>query len=764
MNREDLLTGLVERLDRIARALEEHGPAASAAPAPGARAFLWEGPGGFRPVRRPAALDPKVLTGVEAQVEAFYENTRRFLEGRPSQDVLLWGERGTGKSSLVRSLLVAFPGDPLAILEVPEGFLPDLGRILDALEGDSRRWVIYLDDLSFRAPGDHYRDLKVLLEGGLQQRPENTLVVATSNRRHLLPGVLPLRRRDSPGRGRGGDGEPGRPLRALSRVLRLRRAHLPGGGAAPPGRSRQRPARGLEGRSGAVGHGAGDPVGPGGPAGRPGVRRALVAAPLRAKLSKTTALWYTKGAGRPWTGVFGESTSTVSDVFSAAKEQILSQYIIHHEVADADVGPLTERLDLVFERAAELHNGQRRKTGEEYIWHPVHTAMEVSRFGRITDWASIEAALLHDTLEDTPYSFASLQNEFPDAANLVLALTKIKDSRVYTYQKLFRYVLQDIRVLLVKLADRLDNLESLTVFKRDKQVRIARESAEMYANICRRLCMLDLADRLTEKIGPILTPDAFAAYQRSQAELKDNWARPLGELRAKLADVFPGDLAARIEVRWSRFRPQVPPVPENLFTVRIITETSEDAYRALGRVHLAFRALPGTFSDTLSTPRKNGYRALETRVAYQGRIVSFYIASRPGDRFNRLGLLSMDITSPRFNLQYLDDLREFLENADMDIQDFLRFHRPDAIQVTSPKGDVFSLEEGATALDYAFAVHEQLGLRARSAQVNGEAVGLDAVLRPGDRVEVMTSPSPSPTTATCPGPTAGRPSRACAAI
>ena len=434
--------------------------------------------------------------------------------------------------------------------------------------------------------------------------------------------------------------------------------------------------------------------------------------------------------------------SAVPESFAAEKDQILTQYILHHEVADAEVGVLTERLDHALDRARELHAGQVRRSGEAYIWHPIRTAMEVSRFGRIIDWAAVEASILHDTLEDTSYTFSSLQSEFPDAANLVLALTKIKDSRALTYQKLFRYVLQDIRVLLVKLGDRLDNLQTLSVFKPEKQIRIARESAEMYANICRRLCMMDLAERLTEKIGPILTPEAFETFERVRTEFAAGWGRPLGELKDKLADILPGDLGARIEVKWSRFHPDLPPLPENLYTVRIITDTAEDIYRALGRIHLTFQALPGAFSDTISTPLKNGYRAIETRVTYQGRIVRFYIASQSADRFNRLGLLSMDITSPRFNLEYLDDLREFIENEEMDIQGFLRFHRPDAIQVTSPKGDVFSLEEGATALDYAFAVHEQLGLRAVSALVNGEPVGLETLLRPGDRVEIVAASEP----------------------
>ncbi|HSH68696.1 MAG TPA: TGS domain-containing protein, partial [Deferrisomatales bacterium] len=317
-----------------------------------------------------------------------------------------------------------------------------------------------------------------------------------------------------------------------------------------------------------------------------------------------------------------------------------------------------------------------------------------------------------------------------------------KDSRVHTYQKLFSYVLQDIRVLLVKVADRLDNLESLTIFRRDKQLRIARETEEMYANICRRLCMLDLAERLTEKIGPVLTPEKVQAWEAGREQLQKEWARPLRDLRARLAEVFPGDLAARIELRWNRFRPDLPPTPENLLTVRVVTDSNENAYRALGRVHMAFRALPGTFSDTVSIPRKNGYRALKTHVAYKNRIVSFNFASSAADRFNRLGLLAMDLTSPEFNQEYMDDLREFLQNEDMDIQDFLRFHKPEAIQVTSPDGDVFSLEDGATALDFAFAVHEQIGLRAVGAWVNDEEAAPETVLRAGDRVKIRTADHP----------------------
>ncbi len=194
-------TGLLERLERLAEALEVLGAAAgrgaTAVPG-GASAFLWTS-GGFREVRRPAVMEPRVLTGIDRQKTAFYENASRFVAGRPSHDVLLWGERGTGKSSLVRSLPAALPEAPLALVEVPEDRIPDLPQILDTLASDRRRWVLFLDDLSFRGPDERCRELKVLLEGGLEARPENTLVVATSNRRHLVPEWFPAEGEIHPG-------------------------------------------------------------------------------------------------------------------------------------------------------------------------------------------------------------------------------------------------------------------------------------------------------------------------------------------------------------------------------------------------------------------------------------------------------------------------------------------------------------------------------------------------------------------------------------
>jgi predicted AAA+ superfamily ATPase len=183
---------LLERLDRLCRVAERWtAPPETSPPPPAGRAFLWDGPGGFRAVRRLAAVSPEVLTGIAPQKQAFYANVTRFAHGEPAHDVLLWGERGTGKSSLVRSLPLAVPHPGLSLLEIPEHRIADLPRILDALDEDSRRWVLYLDDLSFRGPGDRYRELKVLLEGGLEARPANTLVVATSNRRHLVPEAFP---------------------------------------------------------------------------------------------------------------------------------------------------------------------------------------------------------------------------------------------------------------------------------------------------------------------------------------------------------------------------------------------------------------------------------------------------------------------------------------------------------------------------------------------------------------------------------------------
>ena len=182
---------LHRHLERIAAALERQGApgAETKAPPPG-RALLWQGTAGFRVARRLDAVDPTLLVGLERQKALLFENVRRFVVGVPAHDVLLWGDRGTGKSTLVRSLLVAVEDPSLALLAVAETHLSDLPHILDLLEADPRRWLLFCDDLSFTGTGDRYKEFKVLLEGGLEARPANTLLVATSNRRHLVPESL----------------------------------------------------------------------------------------------------------------------------------------------------------------------------------------------------------------------------------------------------------------------------------------------------------------------------------------------------------------------------------------------------------------------------------------------------------------------------------------------------------------------------------------------------------------------------------------------
>lgn len=155
-------------------------------PPPPGRALLWQGAAGFRAARRVDTADPALLVGMERQKALLFDNVRRFVAGIPAHDVLLWGERGTGKSTLVRSLLVAVEDPSLSLLAVGETHLSDLPHILDLLEADSRRWLLFCDDLSFTDTGERYKEFKVLLEGGLEARPENTLLVVTSNRRHLI--------------------------------------------------------------------------------------------------------------------------------------------------------------------------------------------------------------------------------------------------------------------------------------------------------------------------------------------------------------------------------------------------------------------------------------------------------------------------------------------------------------------------------------------------------------------------------------------------
>ena len=190
----DYVNDIVAALDRLGRAVsgkDREKEGSGQAPEAGTRAFVWKSGEGFRPIRRPALVSPQLLTGIERQARLFFTNVEHFLNGQPAHEVLLWGERGTGKSSLVRSLLVAFADRDIALLEIPESAIRDLPLILDLLEKDPRCWVLYLDDFAFLQPGEHYRELKVLLEGGLEAKPSNTLTVATSNRRHLMREAFP---------------------------------------------------------------------------------------------------------------------------------------------------------------------------------------------------------------------------------------------------------------------------------------------------------------------------------------------------------------------------------------------------------------------------------------------------------------------------------------------------------------------------------------------------------------------------------------------
>ncbi|PLX43013.1 MAG: hypothetical protein C0608_00945 [Deltaproteobacteria bacterium] len=196
MNDIDQLASMVAKLIRNAAGAD--GADILSSPPKGG-AFTWSGEKGFNAVTRPALIDPAILTGIDKQKERFYFNAERFLLGAPCHDVLLWGERGAGKSSLVRSLPMVFKGREMALVSLTEEQIPNFPKLMEALHGDARRWVVYLDDLSFESPGGHYRELKSLLEGGVEERPANTMMVVTSNRRHLTVETFADEREIHPG-------------------------------------------------------------------------------------------------------------------------------------------------------------------------------------------------------------------------------------------------------------------------------------------------------------------------------------------------------------------------------------------------------------------------------------------------------------------------------------------------------------------------------------------------------------------------------------
>ncbi len=428
----------------------------------------------------------------------------------------------------------------------------------------------------------------------------------------------------------------------------------------------------------------------------------------------------------------------------------------------------TPKIKKALDFAIKAHSGQKRKSGEDYVVHPILVAVITSFF--IENEDVITAALLHDVVEDTDYTIFYIKDEFSkEVATLVEGLTKIVEIRdsslipshsneklaksAMTFRKMLTSSIKDIRVLVIKLCDRLHNMLTLNALPPHKQKRIAEETLVVYAPIAHRLGIAKLKNILEDLSFKYLLPeeynkiDTYISENREKFQLKLNhFIQTLENLLLKNGfEENSFEIKSRIKHYYSIFlkmQRKGISIQEvlDLLAVRIIVKEPIECYQSLGLVHLNFRPLISRFKDYIAIPKENGYQTIHTTVYTEDSIIEVQIRTFDMDKNAEFGIAAhwkYKLNSAAPDTAWLEDMK-FEEN----IEDFYELAKNDLfsedIVVYSPKFDTFTLPVGATALDFAYAVHTDIGNKAESAYVNKEKVSLLQQLKTGDIVNIKT--------------------------
>ncbi|MEY4433198.1 MAG: hypothetical protein RLZZ44_1332 [Bacteroidota bacterium] len=432
-----------------------------------------------------------------------------------------------------------------------------------------------------------------------------------------------------------------------------------------------------------------------------------------------------------------------------------------------------------FDVAVDAHKDQRRKSGEAYIFHPIAVAKIVaSEIG--LGATSIAAALLHDVVEDTPITIEDIERMFnPKVAQMVEGLTKIslvqKDLNASIQAENFRKMIltlnDDVRVILIKLADRLHNMQTMESMREDKQTKIASETLYIYAPLAHRLGLYNIKTKL-EDLGlkytePAVYNDILSKIKETKEE-QDAYIKDISDVLKKSLEeegiefVIKGRPKSIYSIR-RKMKVQGVSFDEvfDKFALRIVYKSNPQeekflAWKIYSIVTDHYRPSPSRLRDWISSPKSTGYEALHiTVMGPKGRWVEIQVRSERMDEIAEKGYAAhykyKNGTTEESGLDvWLNLLREALENAETNAVDFVEDFKMNLyskeIFVFTPKGDIKSLPKGATSLDFAFGIHSEIGIRTRGTRVNGKLVPLNYELKSGDQIEVITSPNQKPTT------------------
>lgn len=428
--------------------------------------------------------------------------------------------------------------------------------------------------------------------------------------------------------------------------------------------------------------------------------------------------------------------------------------------------------------AEQAHRGQTRRTGEHYIHHPIEVADTLAELQM--DSRTLMAALLHDVIEDTSATKEEIIERFgEDIALLVDGVSKIgqikfdtkEQAEAENFRKMLMAMSEDVRVMIIKLADRLHNMRTLEVMRIEKQKRISKQTLEIYAPIAERLGLYHWARELQDLCFRYLYPKRHSAISKAILQREGNRKLIVEKLQTSLNHTLQESELTNFEIKGRRktvfsiYKKMIKKRRSfeelhDIYGFRIILDSPDDCYRVLGIVHNAYKPIPGRFADYIAIPKANGYQSLHTVVFGPfGDNIEVQIRTRQMDQVAEAGVAAHWIyksdttqheSSNHLARQWLLDLLdpahqtgnavEFLEHLKTDLY-------PDEVYVFTPKGDIKKMPRGSTALDFAYAVHTDVGMHCTGARINRALASLPTILNNGDSVEIITSKSSWPNTA-----------------
>ena len=429
-------------------------------------------------------------------------------------------------------------------------------------------------------------------------------------------------------------------------------------------------------------------------------------------------------------------------------------------------GADTTLIERAYRVALDAHAGQTRKSGEPYIHHPMSVATIVARQG--LDDVTVASALLHDAVEDTSVSLDDLERDFGvDVRMIVDGVTKLdrlhfdtkEDQQAASVRKMLVALAKDLRVLIIKLADRLHNMRTLAALPEHKQQRVAQETLDIFAPLANRLGMQEVKDQLEDLALATLHPKRYSQIDQmvqDRSPERDLYlAQVIGEVEARLAEVgITGTVDGRPKQLWSIYEKMIVKGRSfddihDLVGVRVVVDNVRDCYAALGTIHATWKPVQGRFKDYVAMPKFNLYQSLHTTVVGpQGKQVEFQVRTHEMHARAEHGVAAhwdYKAQSPSDEMAWLGRIVEwqaetedpsiFMANLKTDLE-------LDEVYVFTPRGKVVTLPVGATPVDFAYTIHTDVGHACVGAKVGGRLVPLDAQLTTGDTVEIVTSRQP----------------------